>query len=51
METFCRIAMQLLLFQLKLKVFSLLHDRDHFVSTRKFLKYLPCVITVSQIAC
>ena len=47
METFCRITMQLPLFELKLKTMPLLHHRDHFVSTRKFLKY---VITVSQIA-
>ena len=38
METFCRITMQLPLFQLNLKTFPLLHHRDHFVFTRKFLK-------------
>ena len=38
METFCRITMQLPLFQLKLKTFPLLHHRDHSVFTRKFLK-------------
>ena len=38
METFCRITMQLSLFELKLKPFPLLHHRDHFVFTRKFLK-------------
>ena len=47
METFCRITMQLPLFQLKLKTIRL-HRRDHFVFTRKFLKYVPYVITVSQ---
>ena len=50
METFCRITMQLPLFQLKLKTFPLLHHRDHFVFTRKFLKEASYVITVSQIA-
>ena len=38
METFFKITMQLPLFQLKLKTFPLLHHRDHFVFTRKFLK-------------
>ena len=38
METFCRLTMQLSLFELKLKTFPLLHHRDHFVFTRKFLK-------------
>ena len=47
METFRRITMQLPLFELKLKTFPLLHHRDHFVFTRKFLKY-AYVITVRQ---
>ena len=38
METFCRITMQPPLFELQLKTFPLLQRRDHFVSTRKFLK-------------
>ena len=38
METFCRITMQPPLFDLKLKTFTLLQRRDHFVFTRKFLK-------------
>ena len=38
METFCKITMQLSLFELKLKTFPLLHHRDHFVFTCKFLK-------------
>ena len=42
--------MQLSLFDLKLKTFPLLHHRDHFVFTRKFLKQLPYVNTISQIA-
>ena len=50
METFCRITMQLPLFQLKLKTFPLLHHRDHFVFAREFLKKVPDVITVSQIS-
>ena len=50
METFCRITMQLSLFKLKLKTFPLLHHRDHFVFTRKFLKKLPYVNTISKIA-
>ena len=37
MEAFCRITMQLSLFELKLKTFPLLHRREHFVFTRKFL--------------
>ena len=49
METFCRITMQLSLFELKLKTFPLLHHRDHFVFTRKFLMQLPSVNTTSQI--
>ena len=49
-ETFCRITMQLSLFELKLKTFPLLHHRDRFVFTRKFLKQLPYVNTISQIA-
>ena len=40
--------MQPPLFELKVK--TILHRRDHFVFTRKFLKREPCVITVSQIA-
>ena len=50
METFCSITMQLSLFKLKLKTFPILHHRDHFVFTRKFLKQLPFVNTISQIA-
>ena len=50
METFCRITMQPPLIELKLKTFSLRHRRDHFVFTRKLLKQVPYVITVSQIA-
>ena len=50
METLCRITMQLSLFELKLKTFPLLHHRDHFVFTRKVLKQVPYVNTVSQIA-
>ena len=50
METFCRITMQPPLFKSKLKKNRLLHSRDHFVFTRKFLKQLPYVITVSQVA-
>ena len=50
METFCRITMQLSLFELKLKTFPLHHLRDHFVFTRKFLKQLPYVNTISQTA-
>ena len=42
--------MQLSLFALKLKVFPLLHHRDHFVFKRKFLKQLLYVNTFSQIA-
>ena len=34
---YCRITMQLPQFQLKLKTFQLLHRRDHFVFTLKFL--------------
>ena len=34
METFCRITMQLPLFQIKLKTFPLPQHRDHFVFTR-----------------
>ena len=49
METLCRITMQPPLFELKLKTIPLLHRRDHFF-TRKFLKYTPYVITVSQVA-
>ena len=49
MEAFCRITMQPSLFELKLKTIPLLHYRDHFVFTRKFLKQLPCVNTISQI--
>ena len=49
METLCRITMQLSIVELKLKTFTLLHHRDHFVFTRKFLK-LSYVNTVSQIA-
>ena len=49
METFCRIIMQLSLFELKLKTFPLLHHRDHFVFTRKFLKQSTYVNTISQI--
>ena len=50
METFCRITMQFPLFELKLKTIPLRHRRDHFVFTRKFLKYVPYVITLSQIS-
>ena len=50
LETFCRVTMQPLLFELKLKTFPLVHRCDHYVFTRKFLKYVPYVITVSQIA-
>ena len=50
METFCTIAMQPTLFTSKLKTFPLLHRCDHFVFTRKVLKEVPYVITVSQIA-
>ena len=49
-ETFCRITMQPPLNELKLKIFSLLHRRNHFGFTRKFLKQVPYVFTVSQIA-
>ena len=35
---FCRITMQPPLFELKLKTIPLLHRRDRFVFTRKFLK-------------
>ena len=49
METFCRIT-KLSLFELKQKTFPLLHHRDHFVFPRKFLKQLPYVNTISQIA-
>ena len=42
--------MQLSLFELKLKTFPLLHHRDRFVFTRKFLKQLPYVNAISQIA-
>ena len=37
METFCRITMQPPLYELKLKTIPLLHRRDHFVFSRKFL--------------
>ena len=50
METFCRITMQLPLYQLKLKTIPLLHRRDHFVFARKFLKHLPYANNISQIA-
>ena len=50
METFCRVTMQPLLFELKRKTIPLLRRSDHFVFTRKFLKQLPCVNTISQIA-
>ena len=50
METFCRITMQPSLFELKLKTFPLLHRGDHFVFTRKVLKLVSYVITVSQVA-
>ena len=50
METFCRITMQTPLFELKLKTFPLLHHRDHFVFMRNFLKQLPYVNTISEIA-
>ena len=50
METFCRIKMRPPLFELKLKTIPLLHRRDHFVFTRKFLKLEPYVVTVSQIS-
>ena len=43
-----RITMQL--FQLKLKTFPLLHRRDHFVFTLKFLKKVPYVIIICQMA-
>ena len=36
--------------ELKLETFPLLHHRDHFVFTRKFLLQLPYVNTISQIA-
>ena len=42
--------MQPSLFELKLKTIPLLRRSDHFVFTRKFLKKLPCVNTISQIA-
>ena len=42
--------MQLSLFELRLKTFPLLHPRDHVVFTRNFLKQLPYVNTISQIA-
>ena len=42
--------MQLSLCELKLKTFPHPHPRDDFVSTRKFLKQLPYVNTISQIA-
>ena len=47
METFCSITLQLSLFALKLKTFPVLHHRDLFVFTRKFLKELPYVNTIS----
>ena len=50
MEAFCRITMQPSLFELKLKTIPLLRRSDHFAFTRKFLMYVPYVITVSQIA-
>ena len=50
METFCRSTMQPPLSELKLKIFALLHRCDYFVFTRKFLKQVPYVITVSQTA-
>ena len=33
MKTFCRVTIQLPLYQLKLKTIPLLHRRDHFVFT------------------
>ena len=51
MEAFCWITMELSLFKLKLKTIPLLHHRDHFVFTRKFLKQLPYVNTISRKAC
>ena len=42
--------MQLRLFQLKLKANQILHRRDHFVFTLKFLNSVIIVITVNQIA-
>ena len=50
METFCNIAMQPSLFELKLKTFPLLRRSDHIVFTPKFLMKVPYVITVTQIA-
>ena len=50
METFCRVTMKPSLFGKKLKTIPLLRRSDHFVFTRKFLKQLPCVNTISQIA-
>ena len=47
---FCSITMQPPLFELKLKTIPPLHRCDHFVFTCKFLKQVPYVITVSQIA-
>ena len=35
---------------IKMKTIPLLHRRDHFVFMRKILKYVPYVITVSQLA-
>ena len=51
LDKFCRITMQPTQFELKLKTLPLLHRRDHFVFTRRFLKQVLYVITVSQIAC
>ena len=50
MEKFCRITMQPSVIGLKLKPFPLPHRRDHFIFTRKVLKLVSYVITVSQIA-
>ena len=45
METFYRITMQPPLFDLKLKTIPLLHRRDHFVFTCKFLQYVQSNFT------
>ena len=42
--------MQAPLFELKLKSIPPLHCRNHFVFTRRFLKYEPYVIIDSRIA-
>ena len=50
METLYRITIQPPLFELEPKTFPILRPCDHFVFTSKFLKLVPYVIIVSQIA-